>query len=122
MAEHNQTGKAGEAIAKAYLQENKYEVLAINWRHRTAEIDLIAQKNNVVSIIEVKTRSSNAYGEPSIFVTKQKQKMMIQAAEWYCELNQLLNVEVSFDIISIVLRKDGTYTIEFIENAFYPTI
>jgi hypothetical protein len=74
------------------------------------------------SIIEVKTRSSNAYGEPSIFVTKKKKKMMIQAAEWYCELYQLSNVDFSFDIISIVLRNDGTYNIEFIENAFYPTI
>jgi putative endonuclease len=122
MAQHNEIGKTGESIAKTYLQENKFEIVATNWKHRNFEIDIIAKKHDVISIIEVKTRSSNLYGEPVSFVNKQKQKLLIQGAECFSQLHNLNDVEISFDIISIILKKDGTFSIEYIENAFYPTL
>lgn len=122
MALHNEIGKTGESIAKNFLQENKYEIIATNWRHKKFEIDILARKNQLIKIIEVKTRSSNFYGEPSTFVDKQKQKMLVQAADCYAHLHNLEDIEMEFDIISIVLRKDDTFTIEHIENAFYATI
>jgi putative endonuclease len=122
MAQHNEIGKTGESIAQTYLLENKFEIVATNWRHRNFEIDLIARKDKLISIIEVKTRSSNLYGEPFTFVNKQKQKLLIQGAECFAQLHNLSDIEIQFDIISIVLKKDNTYTIEHIQNAFYPTL
>jgi putative endonuclease len=122
MAEHNQTGTTGEELAVNYLTEKGFTVLAKNWRFRNAEIDIVARKNNFISIVEVKTRSSNAFGEPSTFVNKQKQKLLIQASEWFCEQKNIDDVEINFDIISIVLKKDNTHSLEYIENAFYATM
>ena len=122
MATHNEIGKTGESIAKSYLQEKEYEIIATNWTHKKFEIDILARKKKLIKVIEVKTRSSNLYGEPSTFVDKQKQKMLVQGADAYAQLHDLTDVEIDFDIISIVLKKDGTFTIEHIENAFYPTI
>jgi putative endonuclease len=122
MAEHNQTGITGEELAVNYLTEKGFTVLAKNWRFRNAEIDIVARKNNFISIVEVKTRSSNAFGEPSTFVNKQKQKLLIQASEWFCEQKNIDDVEINFDIISIVLKKDNTHSLEYIENAFYATM
>lgn len=122
MATHNEIGKTGESIAKRYLQEKEYDIIATNWTHKKFEIDILARKKKLIKVIEVKTRSSNLYGEPSTFVDKQKQKMLVQGADAYAHLHDLTDVEIDFDIISIVLKKDGTYTIDHIENAFYPTI
>jgi len=119
MAEHNETGKKGEILAKQFLVEKGFAILAENWKFRNAEIDLIARKNNFISIVEVKTRSSNAFGEPSFFVNKQKQQLLIKAAEWFCEQKNIDDVEINFDIISIILKKDNTYSIEHLENCFY---
>ena len=119
MAEHNDTGAKGEELASNFLIEKGFTILAKNWRFRNAEIDIVAQKNNFISIVEVKTRSSNAFGEPSTFVNKQKQKLLIQASEWFCEQRNIDDAEINFDIISIILKKDNTHSIEHIENAFY---
>lgn len=119
MAAHNELGKSGEELTKEYFTNKGFTILATNWRFRNAEIDLVVQKNNFISIIEVKTRSSNAFGEPSTFVNKQKQKLLIQAAEWFCEQKNLDDVEINFDVVSIILKKDNSFSIEHIENAFY---
>jgi len=58
MAEHNQTGVDGEELASLYLIQNGYKVLETNWRFRHAEIDIIAQRNDMLVIAEVKTRKS----------------------------------------------------------------
>lgn len=122
MAEHNEIGKQGEELAIDFLKKKGFEILEKNWRFRNAEVDIIVRKNNFISIIEVKTRSSNVFGEPLTFVDKQKQKLLIKASEWYCEQKNILDVEINFDIISIIIKKDNTHSIEHIENAFYATL
>ncbi len=119
MAEHIEVGNAGEDLAAKYLIEKGYQVLERNWRYGNDEIDIIAQKDEILAIVEVKTRRSDYYGAPYTAVNKAKQKFMIRAAEAY--LNKYdLDVEVSFDIVSIVLRKDKPH-IEHIDEAFQPT-
>lgn len=68
MATHNVLGTKGEGIAKAYLEENGYEILDENWVYGKAEIDLIAYKNGIMIFVEVKARSSVAFGQPEEFV------------------------------------------------------
>ena len=120
MAEHNDLGTSGEKLAVAYLKEKGYEVLETNWRSGSVEIDIIAQNKQFLIVAEVKTRTSNKFGEPEEFVTKQKQKFLIRAAQAYITKMDL-DVEVRFDIISVLVS--GTSSkISHIEDAFYPIL
>ncbi len=120
MADIHETGKKGEALAKEYLISSGFEILATNWQSNHQEIDIIAAKNDLVIIVEVKSRSSSYFGNPESSVTKQKQKMLIKAANHYLALHRL-NHEVRFDIIAIIFSS-GNHQINHIENAFYPVI
>jgi putative endonuclease len=113
---HNEKGKFGEKLAKEYLITHDYEILHTNWRARRYEVDIIAQKNNILVFCEVKYRSSNLFGEPESFVTKQKQKNIIQSAAMYVGRNRWQG-ESRFDIIS-VLEENKTIKINHIENAY----
>lgn len=120
MAQHNELGNEGEKQALAYLRKHKYEVLETNWRFGKDEIDLICRKDEELIIVEVKTRSSNYFGEPEIFVTKKKQGFLIRAANVYIHKYNI-DLECRFDIISILIVK-GVSKISHIEDAFYPTL
>lgn len=119
MAEHNITGQKGEEMAARFLEEKGYTILETNWRFMHLEADIIAEISKTLVIAEVKTRKSNYFGEPESFVTKQKQKNLIKAANAYIERKQL-DLEVRFDIVSVVLN-DNT-SIKHIEDAFYPLL
>lgn len=119
MAEHNIIGQKGEEMAAKFLEEKGYTILETNWRFMNLEADIIAEISKTLVIAEVKTRKSNYFGEPESFVTKQKQKNLIKAANAYVERKQL-DLEVRFDIVSVVLN-DNT-SIKHIEDAFYPLL
>ena len=118
MADHNELGKEGEAMAVAYLQKKGYTILDKNWRYLKAEIDIVAQRDpETLVIVEVKTRTNNFIGNPEEFVSKKKIKLLTQAANEYV-ISKNINVEVRFDIIAIV--KNSKYQhLEHLEDAFY---
>ena len=118
MADHNDLGKIGEDLAVQYLMDKGYKILERNWRNRHKEIDIIAQVGKELVIVEVKTRKSNAYGEPDLAVTKQKQRLLIYAANAYI-YRYNLDINTRFDIISIYFR-EGKPIIDHIEDAFLP--
>ncbi|HNP33159.1 MAG TPA: YraN family protein [Flavobacterium sp.] len=117
MAEHNELGKFGEELAVEFLQKNGYDILETNWTFQKAEIDIIAQKENTLAVVEVKTRSSVDFGLPQDFVKPKKIQLLIKAVNEYLISNDL-DVELRFDIIAIY-KEDKTYKIEHIEDAFY---
>ncbi|MDG2279553.1 MAG: YraN family protein [Flavicella sp.] len=116
MADHNEFGKKGEQMAADYLIKKNYILLEKNFRYRKAEIDLIAKKDNEVIIIEVKARSNDYYGNPQDFINQKKIELLVEAANHYVIKNDL-DVEVRFDIISI-LQKNGKIHLKHLENAF----
>jgi putative endonuclease len=117
MAQHNDLGKFGEEQAIAYLQKNGYEILQTNWTFQKAEIDIIAQKDTILAIVEVKTRSSIDFGLPQDFVKSKKIQLLVKAVNEYVVSNDL-EVEIRFDIIAI--HKEGSnIQIEHIEEAFF---
>jgi len=118
MARHNELGKKGEQIAKNFLEEKGFSIIETNWRHEKDEIDLIAKEGDELVMVEVKTRSTYFYGDPSEAVGIAKENFMIRAAEAYIELHDL-NIDTRFDIVSIVIDKKGAQ-IEHIRDAFYP--
>ena len=117
MAEHNKLGKKGEELAVALLQEKGYAILETNWRFQSFEIDIIAQKNNTLVVVEVKTRSSIEFGLPQDFVKPTQIQRMVKAIDQYITLNSL-DLEVRFDIIAIH-KISLEYHVEHIEDAFY---
>ncbi|MDP4268423.1 MAG: YraN family protein [Bacteroidota bacterium] len=116
MAEHNDLGREGEIIAVNYLRENGYSITEKNWRYHELELDIIAKKDDMLIVFEVKTRRNNYFMEPEASVTKAKQKQILKGANAYISYKNL-NMEVRFDIISIILN-EGEYEINHIEDAF----
>ena len=116
MASHNELGKKGEVLAEEHLIRNGYCIKAKNWRYLKAEIDIIAQKENILAIVEVKTRSSIAIASPEEAVNKKKIKLLVAAANEYVVQNDL-DIEVRFDIISIH-KKGENYDLNHIYDAF----
>ena len=117
MASHNELGKLGEELAVDFLQQNGYEILETNWTFQKAEIDIIAQKEKVLAIVEVKTRSSIDFGLPQDFVKPKKIQLLVKAVNEYVVSNDL-DVDVRFDIIAIN-KEASDFNIEHIEDAFY---
>jgi putative endonuclease len=117
MAEHNELGKFGEELAVEFLQQNGYEILETNWTFQKAEIDIIAQKENILAVVEVKTRSSIEFGLPQDFVKPKKIQLLVKAVNEYV-ISSDLDVEVRFDIVSIY-KEDKEYKLEHIEDAFF---
>jgi putative endonuclease len=120
MAEHNETGQKGEELAAAFLKNKGYEILELNWHFGNLEADIIAIKDDILVVAEVKTRSSIFFGEPETFVNRKKQQNLIKAANEYVQRYQL-DHEVRFDIISVVIA-NGKSDVQQIESAFYPLI
>lgn len=117
MAKHNELGKKGEQLAVDFLVKNNYEIIERNYRFDKAEVDIIARKDSILAIVEVKTRSTVDFGNPQDFVKPKQIQRLVKAVDEYVTVNDL-DVEVRFDIIAIV--KDGKkFNIEHLENAFY---
>jgi putative endonuclease len=117
MAQHNELGKKGEQLAVDFLIENNYDIVERNYRFDKAEVDIIAKKDDILAIVEVKTRSSLDFGNPQDFVKPKQIKNLVKAVDEYVTGNNL-DAEVRFDIIAIVKQKND-YEIEHLENAFY---
>ena len=117
MAEHNDLGKLGEELAVEFLEKNGYYILETNWTFQKAEVDIIAKKEGILAVVEVKTRSSIDFGLPQDFVKPKKIQLLVKAINEYVISNDL-DVEVRFDIIA--LRKEGKgFKMEHLEDAFY---
>ena len=112
-----QIGDKGENLAKDFLEENGYVVLCVNYRFKKAEVDVIAENDDFIVFIEVKTRATSRLIEPEKAVDNKKQKLIISAAQNYIEENQF-DKEARFDIISILYSKTK-HSINHIQDAFY---
>ena len=127
MAKHNELGKLGEELAVEYLKKNGYKILNTNWTFQKAEIDIIAQIENTLAIVEVKTRSSLEFGLPQDFVKPKKIQLLVKAVDAYVTEKDL-DIDVRFDIIAITAsvhpsvsgHKEGkSFAIEHLIDAFY---
>ena len=116
MAQHNELGKRGEEMAVAHLLSKGYEIVTRNFTYQKAEVDIIARKDNVLAVVEVKTRSTPDFGDPQDFVKKKQINQLVKAIDFFVNEHNL-DVEVRFDIIAIIKNKAGT-RLEHLEDAF----
>lgn len=115
---HIQLGQKGELIAVNHLVNKGFDIVERNYKWKNSEIDIICKKDNLLIVVEVKTRNSIVLGEPYLSVTRSKQRQIIKVTNRFIEQNNVQE-EVQFDVVSIILNQYQT-KIEHIENAFYP--
>jgi putative endonuclease len=118
MSKHNETGEKGEQIAQNFLIDKGYNILFRNWKYGKKEVDIITHKNDMLVVVEVKTRFSHDFGYPEQFVTKQKQKFLKTAAEAFMHARPEFQ-KIQFDVISVILQNDHPKEIVHFEDAFY---
>ncbi|MFY9591594.1 MAG: YraN family protein, partial [Bacteroidales bacterium] len=111
-------GNKGEDLAAEMLAEKGYVIISANWRDKHKEIDIIAMDDDTLVFVEVKTRSENFWGNPEEFVSRKKQKLLINAAEAYIAETGFTG-NSRFDVVSVLYLKSGM-EIEHIIEAFYP--
>ena len=117
MAQHNELGIKGEQVATAFMKDKGYKILKRNWRINRYEIDIVAEDEDYIIFVEVKTRTSLNHGEPQFFVDDAKIKKIVKTADEYiCSNNRL--EEARFDIIGVYKHRD-TWELNHIEDAFY---
>ena len=116
---HLDTGKTGEALAAAYLEEKGYRILRQNFRSGKGEIDLIAwSPEGCLVFIEVKTRALDGFGGPEEAVDRKKQDMMARTAGSFMSQTGHEG-EIRFDIISVLLLKGQLQSIRHAADAFF---
>lgn len=123
MAEHNDLGKWGEDEAALYYEDRGYEILERDWKVGKRDIDLIAltEDKDTLVFVEVKTRQNNDLQEPEEAVDVKKMRNLVIAANAYVKLHGL-DMDVRFDIISVIGKCSCVESIECFEDAFNPLL
>ena len=111
-------GARGEERAVRYLKKRGYKILVKNYQLKCGEIDIIARYKDMLCFIEVKTRTSKAFGSPADAVTPAKQRQIKRAAQCYLKEKGLLEKIVRFDVVSIIDDRAGKEEVDLIEDAF----
>ena len=112
------TGFLGENIATTHLQSLGFEIIERNWRFKHLEIDIIASKEGLLHIIEVKTRSSIEFGYPEQMINAQKMQFIKNAAAHYQFENPTWKW-LQFDVIAIYKNAEETWTLDFFEDVYF---
>ncbi len=94
-------GAWGEAVARDHLISHGYVVRDVNWRCPEGEIDLIAEIEDTLVFVEVKTRRGTGYGAPQEAVGPRKARHLVLAASRYLEQHHLTDIDLRIDVIAI---------------------
>lgn len=106
-------GKLGEEKAKKYLKKAGFKIVETNYTNLLGEIDIIAKDKDTIVFVEVKTRTSCAFGTPAMAVGTHKQRKLTQVATLYLKTTKNLNSPARFDVIEVFDDK-----LNHIKNAF----
>ena len=118
MSDFLKLGSRGEALAWNFLRKQGYRLLEKNYRTRFGEVDVIAQKDNFVVFLEVKTRRDHQFGAPEESIDWRKQQKLSRVAQAYLQTRKLENRPARFDVLSVTW--DGVTEPRFflIQDAF----
>ena len=116
----NINGQLGERAAANYLRKKEYKIIAVNFYSNMGEIDIIAEDEQYICFIEVKTRTEGGLLEPKDSVSKIKRKRLESTAKYYLAYNET-KLNPRFDIIEVIISDTETFnviSINHIEDAF----
>lgn len=111
-----QIGNYGETVAAKYLKRKGYKIIARNYSCKFGEIDIIAQQDETLVFVEVKTRTSTLYGTPAEAVTYNKKQHIVNTAKYYIMMSKY-DGNIRFDVVEVYLVGGKAERIEHIENA-----
>jgi len=120
MAEHNDLGEIGEKRAQDYLVSKGYHIRHCNWKCGNLELDIVAEKDDWLVVIEVKTRSTETFEHPQEAITLRKIRNIVSATHEYIFKFDWQG-ETRFDVISVIPHGELFY-IDHIEDAFLPPL
>lgn len=116
---HNKRlGRLGEDVAARYLVSRGYEIIARNWTCQAGEADIIARDDDILVFAEVKTRSSTEKGFPGEAVDSKKRGKYLKIAELFASRYDVQDLQVRFDVMSLVVTDNAHATIRHYINAF----
>jgi putative endonuclease len=113
-------GQKGEDKAVEFLEKKGYKILHRNWKSPGNEIDIIAENEEYIVFVEVKTRTSGYLMEPQSAVNREKRRSIQNAADTYIKRYEI-DKQGRFDIIKVIAKGDSL-EIDHIPDAFYPTL
>jgi putative endonuclease len=117
ISRNHQVGAFGEATIAQYLQTRGYDIIERNWRIKEGEIDLVAcDTQALLHFVEVKTRSSLAFGDPLEAIDRTKARRLQRLALAWLATHHQLGSDFSIDVAAVLLAADGSHTIDFREN------
>jgi putative endonuclease len=113
-------GSYGEKLALDYIRKQNYKLLGQNWRCRTGELDLIAEKEGVIVFIEVRTRRlTGTFGWAQESVDFRKRRQVKETAQVFLQRRNWFDRQIRFDVIAVHMDAGGTnHQLEHIVNAF----
>ena len=117
MAAHNDLGRWGEMIARRFLILHDYNIRSFDWRDGHHELDIVAEKLGFLIFVEVKTRSSDRFGQPEEAIDRDKVRYLKMAADAYM-MREKVDMPCRFDVISIV-REGDAYRLRHIKDAIH---
>jgi putative endonuclease len=108
------TGAFGEDATAEFVIARGDEILERNWRIREGEIDLISLgKDGIFHFIEVKTRSSLAFGHPFEAINKEKAHRMQRLALAWLATHSCLGSDYAIDVAAVLINADGSHSLEY---------
>ncbi len=122
MADHNELGLLGEEKSVEYLQSHGYVIKQRNWRSGRFELDVVAETDDYLVIVEVKTRKRGTLATPTESINKTKMRNLVYAANAYIRRFNVTK-PTRFDIIAMTIDSTGQVD-EFshYEDAFLPFV
>jgi len=118
MAAKDDLGRRGEKLAADHLVASGYQIVERNWRCKQGEIDIVASKDGEIIFVEVKTRSSLAFGHPLEAITVTKLARLRRLAGAWCQEHPEVRASVRIDAIAILAPTRGLIEIEHLERVF----
>lgn len=113
------TGQRGEKIAQAFLRQQGWTILDVNWRSRIGELDIVAipPDKPCLVIVEVRTKRSTRFGTAAESVDYRKQQKVRRLGLQYAQRHRLLDMPLRFDVVTVTLSS-GKPDIVHIPGAF----
>jgi putative endonuclease len=102
-----QVGKAGEAAAKSYLEQQGYQITEINYRCSFGEIDIIARDKDTLVFVEVRTKTSLSFGCPEESITAEKARRLKRLASSYLQSHRHFEMPSRIDLVAVILDRDN---------------
>ena len=117
---HLKSGRWGEQVAERYLKKHHYKIKGRRVKvGKRDELDLIAEQQQVLVFVEVKTRRNENYGRPFSAVNSAKRKHLSRAAVAYLKKEKIKPEYIRFDVVEVIGEPEvGIPEVRHIENAF----